>query len=150
MTNNMLNLFGEKTFCWSCFQEEPLPHELRPIPVLKMTMDYLATTIMDQVEGREGEWFDFVWNRTRGIRKVKKNSNVPYFNTTASVSSFIRQIKSYIETECASLQISSHAYSGLHLLKILPTCTFKLNFTTKKQTTVTLSFSSHVAHINLP
>ena len=91
---------GEKTFCWSRFQEEPLPHELRPVAVLKMTMDYLATTIMDQVEGREGEWFDFVWNRTRGIRKVETNSNVPYFNTTASVSSFICQIKSYnIETE---------------------------------------------------
>ncbi|XP_078382486.1 germinal-center associated nuclear protein-like isoform X2 [Oculina patagonica] len=50
-------------------KEDPLPHELRPVPVLKMTMDYLATNIMDQVEGREGEWFDFVWNRTRGIRK---------------------------------------------------------------------------------
>lgn len=58
--------------CYFLFQEEPLPHELRPVPVLKMTMDYLATTIMDEVEGREGEWFDFVWNRTRGIRKVKK------------------------------------------------------------------------------
>lgn len=51
-------------------QEEPLPHELRPVPVLKMTMDYLATNIMNLSEGREGEWFDFVWNRTRGIRKV--------------------------------------------------------------------------------
>lgn len=50
-------------------KEEPLPHELRPVPVLKMTMDYIATNIMDLVEGREGEWFDFVWNRTRGIRK---------------------------------------------------------------------------------
>ncbi|XP_074607100.1 germinal-center associated nuclear protein-like isoform X2 [Acropora palmata] len=50
-------------------KEEPLPHELRPVPVLKMTMDYLATNIMDLSEGREGEWFDFVWNRTRGIRK---------------------------------------------------------------------------------
>lgn len=51
-------------------KEEPLPHELRPVPVLKMTMDYLATNVMDLVElGREGEWFDFLWNRTRGIRK---------------------------------------------------------------------------------
>ena len=48
-----------------------MPHELRPVPVLKMTMDYLATNVMDLVElGREGEWFDFLWNRTRGIRKV--------------------------------------------------------------------------------
>ena len=58
------------------FQEEPLPHELRPVAVLKMTMDYLATNIMDLVEGREGDWFDFVWNRTRGIRKVHINSDL--------------------------------------------------------------------------
>ena len=57
-------------------QEEPLPHELRPVPGLKMTMDYLATNIMDLVEGREEEWFDFVWNRTRGIRKVHINSDL--------------------------------------------------------------------------
>ena len=25
---------------------------------------------MDLMEGSEGEWFGFVWNRTRGIRKV--------------------------------------------------------------------------------
>ncbi|PFX15613.1 Germinal-center associated nuclear protein [Stylophora pistillata] len=50
-------------------KEEPLPHELRPVPVLRMTMDYLATNIMNLCEGREGEWFDFLWNRTRGIRK---------------------------------------------------------------------------------
>ena len=82
--------------CCSLFQEEPLPHELRPVPVLKMTMDYLATTIMDEVEGREGEWFDFVWNRTRGIRKVKKmfvkNSKLLFVTfTSAAVSSFICQ-----------------------------------------------------------
>lgn len=35
-----------------------------------MTMDYLVTNIMDQGEGNYREWYDFVWNRTRGIRKV--------------------------------------------------------------------------------
>ncbi|XP_036623191.1 germinal-center associated nuclear protein isoform X2 [Trichosurus vulpecula] len=53
----------------SADQEEPLPHELRPSGVLSMTMDYLVTQIMDQKEGSLRDWYDFVWNRTRGIRK---------------------------------------------------------------------------------
>ncbi|XP_072434804.1 germinal-center associated nuclear protein isoform X1 [Chiloscyllium punctatum] len=53
----------------SADQEEPLPHELRPAPVLKMTMDYLVTKIMDLGEGNYRDWYDFVWNRTRGVRK---------------------------------------------------------------------------------
>ncbi|XP_077170282.1 germinal-center associated nuclear protein isoform X2 [Paroedura picta] len=53
----------------SADQEEPLPHELRPLEVLSMTMDYLVTQIMDKGEGNFREWYDFVWNRTRGIRK---------------------------------------------------------------------------------
>ena len=51
-------------------QEEPLPHELRPIGVLQMTMDYLVTMVMDKGHERLGDWYDFVWNRTRAIRKV--------------------------------------------------------------------------------
>ncbi|XP_040842702.1 germinal-center associated nuclear protein [Ochotona curzoniae] len=53
----------------SADQEEPLPHELRPSAVLSRTMDYLVTHIMDQKEGSLRDWYDFVWNRTRGIRK---------------------------------------------------------------------------------
>ncbi|XP_048454634.1 germinal-center associated nuclear protein [Rhincodon typus] len=53
----------------SADQEEPLPHELRPAAVLKMTMDYLVTKIMDLGEGNYRDWYDFVWNRTRGVRK---------------------------------------------------------------------------------
>ncbi|XP_057684683.1 germinal-center associated nuclear protein [Corythoichthys intestinalis] len=53
----------------SADQEEPLPHELRPLPVLSMTMDYLVTQIMDQGHENLRDWYDFVWNRTRGIRK---------------------------------------------------------------------------------
>ncbi|XP_077128544.1 germinal-center associated nuclear protein-like [Ranitomeya variabilis] len=53
----------------SADQEEPLAHELRPLPVLCMTMDYMVTNIMDQGEENYREWYDFVWNRTRGIRK---------------------------------------------------------------------------------
>nr|XP_058152360.1 germinal-center associated nuclear protein isoform X1 [Dasypus novemcinctus] len=52
----------------SADQEEPLPHELRPLAVLHRTMDYLVARIMDQ-EGSPRDWYDFVWNRTRGIRK---------------------------------------------------------------------------------
>lgn len=54
----------------SADQEEPLPHELRPLPVLSMTMDYLVTQIMDKGQENYRDWYDFVWNRTRGIRKV--------------------------------------------------------------------------------
>lgn len=54
----------------SADQEEPLPHELRPLPVLSMTMDYLVTQIMDLGHDNYRDWYDFVWNRTRGIRKV--------------------------------------------------------------------------------
>ncbi|KAK2839484.1 hypothetical protein Q5P01_013224 [Channa striata] len=53
----------------SADQEEPLPHELRPLPVLSMTMDYLVTQIMDHGQDNYRDWYDFVWNRTRGIRK---------------------------------------------------------------------------------
>ncbi|KAM6934890.1 germinal-center associated nuclear protein [Xenentodon cancila] len=53
----------------SADQEEPLPHELRPLPVLTMTMDYLVTQVMDQGQDNYRDWYDFVWNRTRGIRK---------------------------------------------------------------------------------
>lgn len=54
----------------SADQEEPLPHELRPLAVLSRTMDYLVTRVMDQKEGSLRDWYDFLWNRTRGIRKV--------------------------------------------------------------------------------
>uniref|UniRef100_H3ARN8 Germinal-center associated nuclear protein n=1 Tax=Latimeria chalumnae TaxID=7897 RepID=H3ARN8_LATCH len=53
----------------SADQEEPLPHELRPPAILNMTMNYLILRIMDQGEGNFRDWYDFVWNRTRGIRK---------------------------------------------------------------------------------
>ncbi|XP_070193610.1 germinal-center associated nuclear protein-like isoform X2 [Littorina saxatilis] len=54
----------------SADQDEPLPHELRPTPVLMMTMNYLLQEIADQGEdGKWSEWYDFLWNRTRSIRK---------------------------------------------------------------------------------
>lgn len=59
----------------SADQEEPLPHELRPSAVLSRTMDYLVTQIMDQKDGNPRDWYDFLWNRTRGIRKVSASSD---------------------------------------------------------------------------
>lgn len=54
-------------------QEEPLPHELRPINVLERTMNYLCLKIIDDgylnPENNLREWFDFIWSRTRSIRK---------------------------------------------------------------------------------
>ncbi|KAK3931372.1 Protein xmas-2 [Frankliniella fusca] len=56
----------------SADQEEPLPHELRPPTVLTMTMNYLMHNIMnlgDQPGENLGEWYHFLWDRLRGIRK---------------------------------------------------------------------------------
>ncbi|XP_035665934.1 germinal-center associated nuclear protein-like [Branchiostoma floridae] len=55
----------------SADKEEPLPHELRPPHVLTLTMNYLVNNILDLGrDGNWGDWYDFVWNRTRGIRKT--------------------------------------------------------------------------------
>lgn len=56
----------------SADQESPLPHELRPEPVLKMTMTYLLQNIMDLCDVPDtnvSDWFHFLWDRTRSIRK---------------------------------------------------------------------------------
>ncbi|XP_072751971.1 uncharacterized protein Xmas [Anoplolepis gracilipes] len=56
----------------SADQEEPMPHELRPVKSLKMTMSYLLHEIMDLCEQQDtnlAEWYHFLWDRTRGIRK---------------------------------------------------------------------------------
>ncbi|KAG5891307.1 hypothetical protein JTB14_002868 [Gonioctena quinquepunctata] len=56
----------------SADQESPLPHELRPVSILQMTMCYLMNNIMDLCDSNDvniAEWFHFLWDRTRGIRK---------------------------------------------------------------------------------
>ncbi|KAK2582599.1 hypothetical protein KPH14_004887 [Odynerus spinipes] len=56
----------------SADQEEPMAHELRPVKSLKMTMSYLLHEIVNlcEEEGTNlGEWYHFLWDRTRGIRK---------------------------------------------------------------------------------
>ncbi len=62
----------------SADQAAPLPLEMRPLHVMTRTMEYLMAEVADRcpsvgVESPEriswGEWFDFLWNRTRAIRK---------------------------------------------------------------------------------
>ncbi|XP_044255219.1 protein xmas-2 isoform X2 [Tribolium madens] len=56
----------------SADQEAPLPQELRPVSVLQMTMGYLMHRIMglcDTTDVNLAEWYHFLWDRTRGIRK---------------------------------------------------------------------------------
>lgn len=56
----------------SADQESPLPHELRPEPVLNITMKYLLQNIMDLCDDSETsicDWYHFLWDRTRSIRK---------------------------------------------------------------------------------
>ncbi|XP_043215823.1 germinal-center associated nuclear protein-like [Amphibalanus amphitrite] len=53
----------------SADQEEPLPHELRTPAALLRTMDYLVTHVTDAETRDTGDWFHFIWDRTRGIRK---------------------------------------------------------------------------------
>ncbi|EFN82863.1 uncharacterized protein LOC105184744 [Harpegnathos saltator] len=56
----------------SADQEEPMSHELRPVKSLKMTMSYLLHEIVDLCDQQStnlAEWYHFLWDRTRGIRK---------------------------------------------------------------------------------
>ncbi|EAL39679.2 AGAP007989-PA, partial [Anopheles gambiae str. PEST] len=60
----------------SADQELPLPHELRSQQALGRTMHFLLTHLADLCNDDEGEgggnvsdWFHYIWDRTRGIRK---------------------------------------------------------------------------------
>ncbi|VDO67997.1 unnamed protein product [Heligmosomoides polygyrus] len=53
-------------------QDNPLSHELRSKNMLQTTMDYLLQQVLDAVPGGDEElatWYDFLWSRTRAIRK---------------------------------------------------------------------------------
>ena len=62
----------------SADQEVPLPHELRTVHALNLTMSYLITNIMKIENGSFSEWFDFLWNRTRAIRKVRTDFEIKF------------------------------------------------------------------------
>lgn len=56
----------------SADQELPLAHELRSSTVLRRTMNYLLFNIAPRVDHQGehlGDWFLFLWDRTRAIRK---------------------------------------------------------------------------------
>jgi hypothetical protein len=68
----------------SADQDLPLPNEMRPIKVLYGTMMYLIDEVISKIASLDnnsnemsnensefsmGDWYDFVWNRTRSIRK---------------------------------------------------------------------------------
>lgn len=56
----------------SADQEMPLPRELRSEAVLRMTMMYLLHEIADLCDTAQvgvSDWFHFLWDRTRSIRK---------------------------------------------------------------------------------
>jgi len=54
----------------SADRKEDLRHDLRPPKVLRITMDFLLSTTLQQIDwSRVAEWYDFAWNRTRAIRK---------------------------------------------------------------------------------
>ena len=57
----------------------PLPHELRPPHVLDMTMHYLLNNIIALgVDGKWADWYEFIWSRTRSIRKVSVFNYLPH------------------------------------------------------------------------
>ncbi|KAK5641742.1 hypothetical protein RI129_010289 [Pyrocoelia pectoralis] len=56
----------------SADQEAPLPHELRPVSVLELSMGYLTHNIMNLCDLEDvnlAEWYHFLWDRTRSVRK---------------------------------------------------------------------------------
>ena len=73
VTNGILDhkLVIKKFSRSSADKEEPLPHELRPGPVLLKTMDFLVCNIVvlgDKKDIDIGIWYNYLWDRTRAIR----------------------------------------------------------------------------------
>ena len=60
-----------KEYCRSSADQPlPLPSELRPPQVLKMTMNYLLANVVNKgCPCLWSEWYTFIWNRMRAIRK---------------------------------------------------------------------------------
>lgn len=67
----------------SADQANPLSHELRPVPVLVKTMNYMLRNIIYPIESNIEQdlasWYDFCWDRLRAIRKdiVQQNLKNP-------------------------------------------------------------------------
>ncbi|XP_057308936.1 germinal-center associated nuclear protein-like isoform X2 [Hydractinia symbiolongicarpus] len=65
----------------SADQEEPLPHELRPAFILKQTMNFLIQNFIKEEFTQRQDWFDFIWNRSRAIRKDITQQNLHCLNS---------------------------------------------------------------------
>lgn len=73
--------------------ETSLPHELRPESSLKTTMTYLLHNIMNLCNDDNtsiGDWFHFVWDRTRGIRKDITQQELCSIGTVELVEQCVR------------------------------------------------------------
>jgi hypothetical protein len=60
----------------------PLEHELRPLKALQTSMDYLIFNIANRMPNANSElarWYDFLWSRTRAIRKASPNNFSFYY-----------------------------------------------------------------------
>ncbi|XP_042236026.1 germinal-center associated nuclear protein-like [Homarus americanus] len=73
MTNGVLDhrLVTKKFSRSSADKDVPLPHELRPGPVLLRTMNFLVCNIINQGDAEDTEvdvWYNYLWNRTRAVR----------------------------------------------------------------------------------
>lgn len=65
----------------SADQDTPLPSELRPVAVLQRTMAHLCRNIVDRSEFTDellDDWYMFMWDRTRAIRKVTNFALLAY------------------------------------------------------------------------
>lgn len=61
-------------------QEEPAPEDLRTIQALEHTLIYLVRNVMDDARSTTNElaleWYDFLWDRLRAIRKDITQQNI--------------------------------------------------------------------------
>lgn len=72
-------------------QKEPLNHHIRPLICLERTMDYLIVNIMERLNDQNfEEWFDFIWNCTRAIRKDITQQNLNDMRTVNIIEKCVR------------------------------------------------------------
>jgi len=61
-------------------QEEPSPQDLRTVSALELTMNHLVSKIMDDPRSKQQdtaiEWYDFLWDRLRALRKDITQQNI--------------------------------------------------------------------------
>ncbi|CAK5089345.1 unnamed protein product [Meloidogyne enterolobii] len=106
-------------------QDMPLPHELRPLEVLQTTMDYLIFNISSEIPTTKNElirWCDFLWSRTRAIRKditqqmlqsemavdlVEKCARLHIFSAFKLISLGTEHVNQEINSEMSSLNAAS-------------------------------------------